>query len=74
MKSICTIIDANNDKVTLFYDEEQGKIVTSDGEPLAVYPSEVGGYDEAVKVVESLYFQDGAGVWGAEWTEVDEDY
>ncbi len=73
MKSICTIIDANNDKVTLFYDEEQSKIVTSDGESLAVYPSEVDDYDEAVKIVDTLYFQDGAGVWGAEWTEVDED-
>ena len=71
MKNICTINNTEDKRVIIMFDEEENKLITSDGEVLDT--PEVKNFKDAVEICYAMYFNDGAGVWDAEWCEDDDD-
>ena len=67
MKNICTINGAEGERLTIMYDQEEKELVASNGEVLGT--PEITSYDMAVDMCYAFYFNDGAGVWDAEWCE-----
>ena len=71
MKNICTINGTDGERLTIMYDQDEKKLVASNGDVLETV--EITDYDMAVNTCDAFYFNDGAEVWGAEWCEEDEE-